>query len=44
MSRLQLLTTKFENLKIKEDETIFEFNVLLRDIANNSFIIGEKIT
>src|SRR3954466_13193900 len=25
MSRLQILTTKFENLKMKEDETIYEF-------------------
>lgn len=37
MSSLQLLTTKFENLKMKEDETIYEFYVQLCDIANNSF-------
>lgn len=43
MSRLQLLTTKFESLKILKDETIVEFNVCLLDIANESFALDEKI-
>lgn len=33
MSILELLTTKFNNLRIKEDEFIFNFNIHLRDIA-----------
>jgi hypothetical protein len=36
MSKLQLLTTKFENLKMDEDETISEFNTRLCDIENSS--------
>ncbi|KAK2436489.1 hypothetical protein QL285_021481 [Trifolium repens] len=44
MSKLQLLTTKFENLRMDEDETISEFNTRLRDIANSSFALGEKIS
>jgi hypothetical protein len=44
MSKLQLLTTKFENLKMDIDETISEFNTRLRDIANSSFALGEKMS
>jgi hypothetical protein len=44
MSKLQLLTTKFENLKMDEDETISEFNAMLRDIGNSSFALGEKMS
>ncbi|XP_058742060.1 uncharacterized protein LOC131614504 [Vicia villosa] len=42
MSRLQVLTTKYENLKMLEDENIYEYNVRLCDIVNNSFALGEK--
>lgn len=42
MSRLQLLTSKFEALKMSEDEPIVQFNVRVLDIANESFILGEK--
>src|SRR4051812_12879377 len=44
MSRLQLLTTKFENIKMKEDETIHEFCMNVREISNNSGALGEKLT
>ncbi|MCI38998.1 gag-pol polyprotein, partial [Trifolium medium] len=44
MSKLQLLTTKFENLKMEEEENILEFNARLRDIANTSFALGEKMS
>ena len=44
MTKLQLLTTKFENLRMDEDETISEFNTRLRDIVNSSFALGEKIS
>ncbi|KAK2396297.1 gag-protease polyprotein [Trifolium repens] len=43
MSKLQLLTSKFENLRMEDDETISEFNTRVRDIANSCFAIGEKI-
>ena len=36
MSRLQMLTTKFENLKMMEDETIHEFHMNILEIANTS--------
>lgn len=44
MSRLQLLTTKFENLRMMEDETITEFNSRICDISNEFFALGEKMS
>lgn len=44
MSRLQLLTTKFENLKMKDNEIICEINVFLCNIANKSFSLGKNIS
>src|ERR1044072_7182918 len=44
MSRLQMLTTKFENLKMKEDETIHEFHMNVLEIANTSGALGEKMS
>lgn len=44
MSRLLLLTTKFENLRMNEGEYISNFNIRLRDIANTSFALGEKMS
>jgi hypothetical protein len=44
MSRLQLLTTEFENLRIYEYESISDCNIRLRDIANTSFALGEKMS
>ncbi|MCI10090.1 gag-pol polyprotein, partial [Trifolium medium] len=32
------------NLKMDEDETISEFNTRLRDIADSSFALGEKMS
>ncbi|MCI31862.1 gag-protease polyprotein, partial [Trifolium medium] len=43
MSKLQLLTTKFENLRMKEDETIHDFHMNVLDIANTFDSLGEKI-
>ena len=34
MSRLQLLTTQFENLKMTEEETVAEFHMRVRDMAS----------
>lgn len=42
ITNLQLLKTKFENMKINEDETIFEINVHLCDIVNISFPLVKK--
>ena len=42
-SRLELLTAKFENLRMSEDQTTSDFNGRLCDIANESFALGEKI-
>jgi hypothetical protein len=44
MTRLQLFTTKFENLKMKEDENIHEFHMNVLDIANTCDALGEKIS
>lgn len=42
MSRLQLLTTKFKNLRMKEEESIYEFHIRFRDIANTSFALRKR--
>jgi len=44
MSKLQLLTTKFENLRKKDDESIQDFQMNILDIANPSSALGEKMT
>ena len=44
MSRLQLLTTKFENLTMKEDESIHDFHMNILEIANTSGALGEKMS
>ena len=40
----QILTTRFENLRMQESETISEFNSRLCDITNEAFALGEKIS
>ena len=42
VSKLQMLTTKFENLMMEEDETIAIFNAKLMDIANQAFQISKR--
>ncbi|GAA0149770.1 hypothetical protein LIER_08868 [Lithospermum erythrorhizon] len=44
ISRLQQLTTKWENLKMQEDETITTYNSKIKDLANESFSLGEKMS
>ena len=44
LSKLQILTTRFENLRMKEDESISDFNGRLCDIANEAFALGEKFS
>ena len=42
-SKLQRLTTSFEEIKIKEDESFDEFYAKLMDIMNSAFNLGETI-
>ena len=42
-SRLEFLTTKFENLRMSDEETISDLNGRLCDIRNELFALGEKI-
>ena len=44
MSRLQILTTKFENLKMNYDETIFDFHMRILDRSNKSRALEEKMS
>ena len=37
-----MLASKFEDLRMLEDETISDFNSKLCDITNEAFILGEK--
>ena len=40
-SKLQRLTTSFEEIKMKEDESFDEFYAKLKDIVNSAFNLGE---
>ncbi|XP_062103169.1 uncharacterized protein LOC133814190 [Humulus lupulus] len=40
-SRLRSLTTEFENLAMRDDESVTEFHARLCDITNESFALGE---
>ena len=42
-SNLQRLTTSFEEIKMKEDESFDEFYAKLKDIVNSAFNLGETI-
>ena len=42
-SKLQRLTTSFEEIKMEEDESFDEFYVKLKDIVNSDFNLGETI-
>ena len=42
-SKLQRLTTSFEEIKMKEDELFYEFYVKLKDIVNSAFNLWETI-
>ena len=41
--KLQGLTTSFEEIKMKEDESFDEFYAKLKDIMNSAFNLGETI-
>ena len=42
-SKLEILITKFENLRMSEEETINDLNGKLCNIGNGSFALREKI-
>ena len=42
-SKLQRLTTSFEEIKMEEDESFDEFHAKLKDIVNSAFNFGETI-
>ena len=43
-SKLELITIRFENLRMSEEETISDFTRKLCDRGNESFALGEKIS
>ncbi|CAM8982318.1 unnamed protein product [Rhodiola kirilowii] len=44
ISRMETVTSKFENLRMQEDETIADFNTQILDISNEAFSLGEPMT
>ncbi|KAA0025734.1 gag-pol polyprotein [Cucumis melo var. makuwa] len=44
ISSLQLITSKFEVLKMTEDESVSEYNERVLEIANDSLLLDEKIS
>ncbi|CAM8966753.1 unnamed protein product [Rhodiola kirilowii] len=44
ISRMEMVTSKFKNLRMQEDETIADFNTRVLDISNESFALGEPIS
>ena len=40
-SKLQRLTTSFEEIKMEEDESFDEFYAKLKDIVNSAFNLGD---
>ena len=43
LSKIQRLTTSFEEIKMEEDESFDEFYAKLKDIVNSTFNVGEQI-
>ncbi|CAM9000044.1 unnamed protein product [Rhodiola kirilowii] len=44
ISRMETVTSKFENLRMQEDETIADFNTRVLDISNEAFALGKPMT
>ncbi|XP_022891832.1 uncharacterized protein LOC111406675 [Olea europaea var. sylvestris] len=42
-SKLQMLASRFEEIKMKDDESFDQFYAKLNDIVNSSFNLGERI-
>ena len=43
-SRIQLLTTKFESLRMQEEDTIHDYYMNVLDIVNSFDSVGEKLS
>ncbi|XP_073309937.1 uncharacterized protein [Primulina huaijiensis] len=43
-TKLRMLTSKFESLKMEENETIVDYDRRLRDIANEAFSLGDPMS
>ncbi|XP_073137278.1 uncharacterized protein [Henckelia pumila] len=43
-TRMRLLTSKFEKLRMEESETIMEYNTRLKSLANEASVIGDPIS
>ncbi|XP_075487957.1 uncharacterized protein LOC142527125 [Primulina tabacum] len=43
-TKLRMLTSKFESLRMEENETIVEYDRRLRDIANEAFSLGDPMS
>ncbi|XP_073277715.1 uncharacterized protein [Primulina huaijiensis] len=43
-TKLKMLTSKFESLRMEENETIVEYDRRLRDIANEAFSLGDPMS
>ena len=41
--KLQRLTSSFEEIRMEQDETFYEFYIKLKDIVNSAFNLGESI-
>ena len=41
-SRIELLISKFKDLRMEENETIGQYHARVNDISNESFILGEN--
>ena len=44
LSKLQILTTRFENIRMNEEQSVIEFNARLCDIANEAFTLGKRFS
>ncbi|CAM8990838.1 unnamed protein product [Rhodiola kirilowii] len=44
ISQMETVTAKFENLRMREDETIVDFNTRVLDISNEAFALGEPMS
>ncbi|XP_073057182.1 uncharacterized protein [Primulina eburnea] len=43
-TKLRMITSRFENLRMEEIETITDYDRRLRDIANEAFSLGDPIS
>ncbi|XP_073045932.1 uncharacterized protein [Primulina eburnea] len=43
-TKLRMLTSKFESLRMEENETIMEYDRRLREIANEAFSLGDSMS